>query len=396
MERILHINDYAADAGGGAEVVMSRTIALSRGRGFTVETFTCTDVADARRTPWRYVDHRGARQALAVKLATYRPDVVHLHNYYHVLSPGILAAVAKYKQTAPLRVVMTAHDYHLTCPNAGGSWFRRWTGRREAIELGLPSPGALLWRRWDERSALHSLLKVMQHIWNYRWHQRQRVIDLVICPSRFVQTMLAPLGLPTCWLPHPVPALPTVMARRGERLRFVFAGRIEPEKGLNELLQIWPADYPATLTIVGAGAKRERCQATCAARKLTDRVEFVGRLPHDQTLAQIAGAHVLVQPSRVLETYGLTLIEALAGGTNVLAARRGAACEIVADAGVGFLFEPDDAASLHEQLQAIRQQHADGALNRFDVGDFLDERSETRYVDALMQVYGRAEIPLAA
>lgn len=388
MERVLHINDYPVEAGGGAEVVMSQTSALLRQHGVTVETFTSADLADPRPGPLRYIDNPHARHALAARLHAFRPDVVHLHNYYHLLSPGILATLAEYKRTRPLRVVMTAHDYHLVCPNSGGSWFRWRSGRREAIEPGANSLGRLLARRWDDRTVVHSFLKVVQQAWNYRWHHRERVIDLVICPSRFVQTMLESTGLQTCWLPHPAPATSLTLGHRGEKeLRFVFAGRIEPEKGLNEFLQLLPADFDAAFTIIGAGADLARCQATCAARNWTERVEFVGQLPHARTLARIAGCHVLVQPSRVLETYGLTLIEALSQGTNLLAANRGAASEIVAATGVGFLFEPDDAASLAEKLHAIRRQYGDGLLNRFDIASFLDERSETRHIDALLQAY---------
>src|SRR5438094_10343440 len=88
MHRVLHINDYPAEAGGGAEVVMSRTMMLLRQAGVLVDTFTCNDLSDQRRTPWRYISNSEACNALTVKLQAFRPDVVHLHNFYHVLSPG--------------------------------------------------------------------------------------------------------------------------------------------------------------------------------------------------------------------------------------------------------------------------------------------------------------------
>ncbi|HZZ79131.1 MAG TPA: glycosyltransferase, partial [Gemmataceae bacterium] len=315
------------------------------------------------------------------KLLAFKPSVVHLHNFYHVLSPGILNVLAQHKCTQSLRVVMTAHDYHLACPNSGGAWFHWFTGKREVIDgrrLGLLS------RSWDQRGPLYSTLKLLQHWWNYRWHHRQRVIDTVICPSRFVAETLGPLGLPVTVLPHPAPSLASHVAERSGRLQFVFAGRIEPEKGLRELLECWPADL--SLTVIGAGADMPRCQALAEARRLS--VDFVGRLSHAETLARIAAAHVLVQPSRVLETYGLTLIEALACGTNLLAANRGAAPETIAAAGVGFLYELDEAASLATQLTVIRKQFDAGTLNCFDVSHFLGERSEHGHVDALLNIYG--------
>jgi glycosyltransferase involved in cell wall biosynthesis len=388
LKKILHINDYPVGQGGGAEIVMARTIELLRTRGLTVDAFTAADLADPRLTPWRYLNNAEARWALTARLDAFEPDVVHLHNYYHILSPGILAELDAYKRRRPLRVVMTAHDYHLVCPNAGGSWFRWLGGRREIVETArLGSLGYQLTRAWDHRSGMHSLLKLLQHAWHYRWRRRQRVIDHVICPSRFVQQALAAAGLATTWLPHPAPVgLPTNV-RRPATLHLVFAGRIEPEKGLHELLGAVPSDFAAQLIVVGAGEDRARCERICAERHLQMEVQFLGRQPHTETLAQIAGAHVLVQPSRVLETYGLTLIEALAASTNVLASDRGASREIVEDAGVGFLYDVEKPASLVEQLHEIRHRHEAGTLNRFRLDSFLQERSEARYIDALLRIY---------
>src|SRR5262249_61725560 len=90
VPKALHINDSPEDAGGGTEVVLRSPIALLRQRGIHVESFTCADLPDPRLSPLRYIDNRHARQTLAARLDALRPDVVHLHNYYHVLSPGIL------------------------------------------------------------------------------------------------------------------------------------------------------------------------------------------------------------------------------------------------------------------------------------------------------------------
>jgi glycosyltransferase involved in cell wall biosynthesis len=398
MQRILHVNDYPPDAGGGAEVVMRRTIELQRRRGLAVDAFTSDDLPRARRTPLAYLHNAAACRALYDKIDAFRPDVVHLHNYYHVLSPGILAVLAETKCRRALRVVMTTHDFHLVCPNAGGNWFRHGTGLYETIDSGAIPLLSLLTRCWDHRGLAHSLLKVTQHLWSYRWHRRHRAIDLLICPSRFVETMLAPTGLPSCLLAHPAPAVPGATSRRPKGLSLVFAGRIEPEKGLYKFLDNLPVDYPATLTIIGAGSQLTRCQDLCLRRGLAGRTEFVGRLSHAVTLARIAGCHLLVQPSQMLETYGLTLIEALALGTNVLACDRGASAEIVADAGAGFVFDVNSRASLIRALDDIRQGHAAGTLNRFDLTRFLSQRSEAAHIDALLRLYepGNHAMALAA
>jgi glycosyltransferase involved in cell wall biosynthesis len=101
----------------------------------------------------------------------------------------------------------------------------------------------------------------------------------------------------------------------------------------------------------------------------------------------IAGAHVLVLPSRWYENYPLSMLEALAAGTNLLAADRGGMREIIEDAGAGYRFTPDDARSVAEQFANITAAHKAGTLNSFDVSSFLTSRNETAYVERLLRVY---------
>ena len=386
MRRVLHVNDYPADDLGGTEVLMARTLTLLRAAGWDARPFTRADLPDQRLNPLRYLDNRVARAALRRTLAEFQPEVVHVHNYYHVLSPGVLAELARFKARTGARVVMTAHDYHLVCPNSGATWYRGV----EPVSADLNRVRSwryLLGRRWDRRGRLHSALKVAQHALHYRRADRRRVIDLVICPSRFLQEAVARVGRPTVWLPNPNP--PTLPARvnRPDELTFVFAGRVEPEKGLMRFLEVLPADFAGRLLVVGDGVDRAAAEALMRRRGLTERVAFLGRRPHAETLAIIAAAHVLVLPSRWDENYPLSLIEALAAGTNLLVADRGGMREIVQDAGVGYRFVPDDAASLADQLRAIRAAHAAGTLNAFDAAAFLAGRDESSYLAGVLRAY---------
>lgn len=386
MRKVLHVNDYPADQGGGAELMMRRTMELVRAVGWRAEAFTGADLPDARRTLRRYFDNPVARRALVARLDEFRPDVVHLHNYYHLLSPGILRELALRRPALGFKVVMTAHDYHLACPNSGGTWYRRGVPR--ALE---PARSQSLWRlltrRWDYRGPAYSLLKLLQHFWSYRWRDLARGIDAIICPSRFVQDLLRHKVRHTVLLPHPRPQLSSLHVERPRELRLVYVGRLEPEKGIRHFLESFPATWPGTLTIIGEGSERSRCERLCRKRGWQDRFFFLGRLPHEKTLAQIAAAHVLVLPSRCPESFGLTLLEALSVGTNLLVSHYGAMREMVETAGVGYLFDPESPASLHTQLRRIERDFASGALQGFDVTQYLNERSEAAYVRRLLNIY---------
>jgi len=242
MQRVLQINDYPAETGGGAEVVMARTIALLRSAGMTVASFTCADLPARRRTPLRYLNNPVARTRLAARLEAFRPDVIHLHNFYHVLSPGILAAVRRYQKRYPVRVVMTAHDYHLVCPNSGGSWFGILGGHGGAFDPArIRSWRYLLSRRWDQRSAIHCVLKLIQHLWNYGPRRRQRTIDQVLCPSRLTCDIYTALGFPAVLLPHPLPP----QARRRQIQAARAAPGLRRTPGARERARRFPR-HPAT------------------------------------------------------------------------------------------------------------------------------------------------------
>jgi glycosyltransferase involved in cell wall biosynthesis len=383
--RVLHINDFPAEALGGAEVLMARTVGLLNGAGWDARTFTQANLPVSRLTPFRYVNNRAARRALRKTVEEFRPDVAHLHNYYHVLSPGILSELRQFKPG--IRVVMTAHDYHLVSPNSGGNWFRGGMHTIDPARVG--SSKYLLTRRWDHRGPAHSLLKLAQFAWHYRLGRDARqVIDLVLCPSRFLRSMLDHLGLPTLHLPLPNPPVLETPQPRPGRLTLAFAGRLEPEKGLVEFLRLLPESFRGKLLVIGDGSARPAAEGVVRERGLAGRVEFLGRRPHAEALRLIACSHVVLLPSLLFENYPLSLIEALAVGTNILASDLGGMREIVADSGVGYCFPPGDAAQLADRLRQIETAHAAGILNTFDASKFLAGRSEAAYLSALERAYG--------
>jgi glycosyltransferase involved in cell wall biosynthesis len=167
----------------------------------------------------------------------------------------------------------------------------------------------------------------------------------------------------------------------------MFVGRLEPEKGVVEFLRILPTSFDGTLTVVGDGSDLSRCREVCRERGLERVVTFLGRRPRAALARLLQQAHVLIAPSLMLETGPLTVLEALFVGTNVLVTDRGAASELVAASGVGFVFTPGDVASLLHQLNHIERSRRDGTLNAFDIGDFLAERDERLHTPRLLQLY---------
>ena len=386
--RVLLVNDYLE--AGGCEHVVQRTATGLRERGHEVEVFTSQDVG-GRRTPWGYVDSKGARLALRRRLDALTPDVVHFFNVYHELSPGVIAEAHAWRGGRMTRLVMTAADFHLVCPNSG---LRRFEGEAPVmLEPGVRVRGRDLWRwRWDHRSRAHGLLKAAQHSWNYRVHRRWRAIDVLICASRFMMRAMAVTGIPRVHLPDPGPEVAEAAGKEpGRDLRLIFAGRVEPEKGLGLFLSAITRIEGWHLTVVGDGSSLGGVKRFVRENRLEERVEFCGRLSHAGTLERIGQADVLVLPSLVYENAPLVMLEALSRGTGLLVSDRGGMAEIVAEFGVGWTFNPLMAESVEAGLGRALSQEPTGVGPSDRVAEMLESRGLRNYVRRLESLYTDGE-----
>jgi glycosyltransferase involved in cell wall biosynthesis len=397
--RILLINDYRE--AGGCERIMQRTAVGLRRRGHSVEVFTGEDVP-GRRTPWSYVENRRARRALRARLDSYAPDIVHFFNVYHELSPGVIEEADRWRAGRRARVLMTCADAHLVCPNAALQRFDE--GSAQVFDSGSLATGWRLWRtRWDERSRAHSLLKSLQHTWNYRLRRRWRCIDAAICASKFLESTLVPCGVPTVRIPDPLPErVPThaVSAADGP-VRLVFCGRVEPEKGLCEFIEAAAGVEGWTLEVVGDGRDKGRVQEVARREGVADRVTLCGWVEADEAVKHIAQADILVLPSRCCENAPACMFEALACGTGLLVGDLGGMPEIVADSGVGLVFDPFDAADMRATLARTIEAHRAGRVAAGDAGGdvsgYLASRGVEKYLDLLEMLYdgGHGGMPCA-
>jgi glycosyltransferase involved in cell wall biosynthesis len=92
-----------------------------------------------------------------------------------------------------------------------------------------------------------------------------------------------------------------------------------------------------------------------AARHLPG-VQWLGRLPHDQVLEQMAQAELLIFPSIWYETFGMTIIEAFSVGLPVVASHLGAMAALVQHARTGLLFTPGNAEELAGKVRSALEK----------------------------------------
>lgn len=117
----------------------------------------------------------------------------------------------------------------------------------------------------------------------------------------------------------------------------LYVGRVSAEKEIDKIKPVLKSIPNARLAIVGNGPAREELEALFADTN----TNFVGYLHGQELGSAYASADAFIFPSST-ETLGLVLLEAMAAGCPVVAARRGGIPDIVTDGVNGYLFEPDD------------------------------------------------------
>ncbi len=282
-----------------------------------------------------------AKRKFGVLLRDAQPDIVHIHNIYHQISPSILHAARKRN----IPVVHTVHDYKLICPN-----YKLFTHGR----IDESCKGGKFYRDAFNRSIQGSVLKGLVdciEMYLHRWSGIYRnVISHWIAPSEFVKNKLTEFGMPAeriRVIPHSIDA--SAIEPSFESGEYVlYAGRLSEEKGVSTLIAAMK-DVSAPLLIAGSGPEEERLKRQAAECGVVDRVSFLGFKSHEEILSLMRNAALIVVPSEWYEVFGYTALEAAACGKAVLLADIGALPELFPSK-VAFFFRAGDAHDLSRTL----------------------------------------------
>jgi len=384
--RILVVHEHYRQTGGEDEVFSCET-RLLRDRGHTVECL----VADNRSidvTPFSSVGlalgtvwSRSSYRAMRALLRKTRPDLVHFHNTFPLLSPAVYYAA----KTDGCPVVQTLHNYRILCPAA--TLFR--DGRPCEDCLGRTPWPAVRHACYRQSRAATAVVAAMLslHRLARTWTDK---VDIYVALTDFALEVLARGGLPREKMvvkANFIDLDPGVGAHTGGYALFV--GRLSEEKGIQTLLRAWSllqARLP--LKIVGDGPL---AGMTDGRRDGRGKVEWLGLQTPATVLALMKDAHVLVFPSVWYEGFPRVIVEAYATGLPVLAANVGSMSTLVSNGHAGLHFAPGDPSDLAEKA-TWAFEHPDEILKMGQSARrrFEAQLSPDRGYEALMAVYALA------
>ena len=313
--------------------------------------------------PW----NPAVRKELAARLRAKRPDVVHIHNTFPLLSPSVVAACAD----AGVPAVATLHNYTMVCPP--GTLHRDGHICTECVG-GSPLP-AVKHGCYRGSSAATVPMAASMVANRRRWWTG---VSRFFCISAAQRDLLVSAGMPgeRMAVKHNFVTDPGVR-RTGDGSHVLFLGRITEEKGVGLLMRAWDrlgGALGVPLVIAGTGPMQDEVAAWAAGR---EDVSYVGLRNKAECRALTADAVAVVAPSTWLEAFGLVVVEAMAAGVPTVAAAHGAFPELVDDGVTGLLHVPDDAASLADRLRAVA-----GDRNR-EMGDAARVRYEKDFTPAV-------------
>lgn len=323
--------------------------ALLESRGHAVGMFEADNreirgVAGAARAAVSATWSRSSRLRMAAELARRRPDVVHVHNFFPLLSPSIYEACRE----AGVPVVQTLHNYRLVCPNA--VFFRDGHPCEDCLGRFLPWPGVVHACYQGSRLGTAPIAGMLAiHRLRRTW---SRKVDRFIALTEFARRKFIEGGLPGDRIvvkPNFVDPAPRPGDGAG---RFaLFIGRFSPEKGIPVMLEAWRRGglgERLPLRIVGEGALEGELRRIGAG---IPGLEWMGARPHAEVLELLGRASCLVLPSVCYEMLNTAMIEAYASGTPVIASGHESMAAVVRHGETGLLFRPGDASDLAARVE---------------------------------------------
>ncbi|MFA6475366.1 MAG: glycosyltransferase [Patescibacteria group bacterium] len=285
-----------------------------------------------------------AQRKLDALLDVFKPDVAHIHNIYHQISPSILVTLKK----RGIPIVLTLHDYKLICPNyemfTGNQVCMRCKGRKyynavlhKCIKGSVGMSALVMFEMY-----LHKMMQVYEH-----------EVDCFISPSQFLKKQMLDWGEQVKRIeviPNFVRAPITDGVMDGSDASRVndvlYAGALSRIKGVDLILDNFRKNrYSGRLLLAGSGPMEAEIKA-----ESNENIVYLGQLSKQELANRVKECRAVIVPSRYHDNFPYAVLEAFAAGKPVIASHRGGMPELVQPRHTGWLFEPTKPDSLTAAL----------------------------------------------
>jgi len=323
-----------------------------------------------------------ARKKLAALLKITQPDMVHLNNFAHQISPSVLDEIKEQK----IPSVMTMRDYKMVCP------------AYSMVSHGLPCERCSHGRyyhcginRCTKGSLFKSLINVAEMYLHHSVLHIYDKIDIYISPSLFLKDKVTEMGLEgeVVHLSNCVDVEGFQPAYNFEEKCIVYVGRLSHEKGIETLIDA-VKEIDVILKVIGDGPLKENLRKKIQAENIKN-VELLGYRTGQNLHHEIKKSMCLVIPSEWYENNPRTVIEAFAMGKPVVGARIGGIPELVRNGETGLTFISGDIHDLREKIRLMLSNKEKLSNMGRNAKKYVEQKlSSEIYYKNLITIYKRA------
>jgi len=379
--KILQVHNYYQEAGGEDSVVLNEKNMLESAQHkvsqYTVNNDVIRTVYDKLSAAYNISYSQHSKERFLEHLRKELPDVVHVHNFFPLLTPSIFDACVE----ANVPSVLTLHNYRLLCP--GGFLMR--DGKICEDCIGASAYQAVLHGCY-RRSRLETIPvshMVMHHRKKNTWNKK---VDAFIALTNLAKSKFTESGISEEKI-HVKPNFVDdpfngCFENNTNRNGALYVGRLSEEKGIKTLLNAWQdVSYP--LRIVGDGPLKSMVQ-----NSNNPSIEYLGQLPAKSVSEQMLQASFLVMPSEWYEGFPMVLAESLGHGLPVVASNIGAMKEVVRHNITGMHFDVANSDMLKQLiLDLVNNKSLLQEMSSNAHADFLKAYSSDVNLNLLLGVY---------
>ncbi len=367
--RILQVNKFHYNRGGADKYYLSLIKALEQA-GHEVAAFSMYHpknvfspyakyfisrlsfnegkLLDNLKTPGRMIYSLEAKKKFRKIITDFKPDIIHIHNIYHQISPSILDVAKK----AKIPVVMHLHDYKLICPN-----YKLFVNKKVCEACKPHKYYNCTAKKCFNGSVIKSALATVEmYIHHSILKIYEKNIKTFIAPSAFMKQKLVEFGWPADKIKVVINPFDSEMSvLRGEETKqeedyLLYFGRLGTEKGIDTLIAA-AALTSSSLKIVGIGPEENHLKKL--AMELKVKADFPGFKSGQELKNIILRSRAVVIPSIWLENMPLSLLEALNLGKIVIVSNIGGMPEIIKDGINGLLFKEGSPSGLADRINTL-------------------------------------------
>ena len=398
MDRLVVLNDLS-EAAGGASALALLSASAFREKGIAV-SLLCGDNGSNPKLRDAGVEIVGLRQARLTSSPVGRTlinglynrsaaalvsewiglndtdrTVYHLHGWAQILSPSVFRALQPIRK----RLLLSAHDFFLACPNGSFSF----------LKSGRPCPHdplslACVTSDCDARNYAHKLWRVArQTVQKSFYHPASSPPVLAVHAA--MRPLLMRAGIPSgsiVTLPNPVRRLSAERITAEQNRDALFIGRLEDRKGPDLALAAARA-AGVKLRVIGEGPRAASLKAAYPE------MAFFGFLDEAALADQLRQARMLLMPSRYPEPFGLAAVEAMWSGVPVVVADTALLARDIVARDAGLACDPRGLAAFTQAIRTLADD--DRTVAAMSENGFVRTRglgsTEPQWIARLSELY---------